>query len=72
MAAIDIADEHDRHIGRVRESHVGDVVRAQVGFRRAAGAFDDDDVCCRAAAAKAFDRDLQQIALVARDAHSPA
>ena len=67
VTAIDIADEHDRHVGRVRESHVGDVVRAQVGFRRAARAFDDDDVGFALQSAKAVERDLQQVASIARE-----
>ena len=44
-AAIDVADHHHRHVGRAGEAHIGDVVLAQIDLRRAARAFDQDDVC---------------------------
>ena len=47
-AAVDVADEHDREVGRAREAHVGQVARAQVDLGRAAGALADDDVVARA------------------------
>ena len=62
VAAIDVADQHDRHVGRMRESHVGDVMRAQIRFRRAARAFDDDDVGFALQPRKLSTRDLQQLA----------
>ena len=43
-AAIDVAEQHDRHVGRRRKSHIGDVAGAQIDLRRAAGAFDQDDI----------------------------
>ena len=29
-AAVDVADQHDRHIGRARKAHIGDVVRRRL------------------------------------------
>jgi hypothetical protein len=43
-AAVDVADEPDRDVDRLGEAHVRDVARAQVHFRRAARAFDDQPV----------------------------
>ena len=43
-AAVDVADQHHRHVGGARKAHVGDVVRAQVDLRGAAGAFDQHEV----------------------------
>ncbi len=43
-AAVDIADQHHRRIGRAGEAHVGDVAGAQVDLGRAAGAFHQHDV----------------------------
>jgi hypothetical protein len=43
-AAVDVADEHDRHIGARRKAHIGDVAGPQIDFRRRARAFDDDKV----------------------------
>ena len=68
VAAIDVADEHDRHVCRVRETHVRDVVRAQVRFRRAAGAFDDDDIGFTLQPAEAVERDCSRSRDRARNA----
>ncbi len=43
-AAVDVADEHDRHVGGARKPHIGDVVVPQVHFRGAARAFDQHEV----------------------------
>ena len=43
-ALVDVADQHDRQVGRLGEAHVGDVVRAQVDLRRAAGALGQDQI----------------------------
>ena len=43
-AAVDVADQHDGHIGGAGEAHIGDVVGAEVDLRRAARALDQDDV----------------------------
>ena len=43
-AAVDVADEDDRNIGRLGKPHVGDVAGAQVDLGRAARALDEDDV----------------------------
>ena len=51
-AAVDVADQHDRHIGRARKAHIGDVVRAQVDLRRAAGALDQHEIGLGAAGAR--------------------
>ena len=43
-AAIDVTHQNHRHIGGAGKAHVGDVVRAQIDFRRATGAFHKDQV----------------------------
>ena len=43
-AAIDVPEHHHGHVGGRGKSHVGDVAGAQVDLRRAAGAFDQDDI----------------------------
>ena len=43
-AAIDVAEQHHRHVGGRGKSHIGDVAGAQIDLRRAAGAFDQDDI----------------------------
>ncbi len=43
-AAIDVGDKDHRAVGSLGESHVGDVVRPQIDFRGAAGAFHDHGV----------------------------
>ena len=65
MTPIDVADQHDRHVRRMRETHVGNVVRAQIGFRRTARTFDDHEFGFLLQPAEAVERDLQQIAAVA-------
>ena len=51
-AALDVADQHDRHVGRLGKAHIGDVAAPQVDLGRAAGAFDQDEVGLRAQAAR--------------------
>ena len=48
-AAVDVADQHDRHVGGLGEAHVGDVAGAQVDLGRAAGALDQHQVAASAA-----------------------
>ena len=43
-AAVDVADQHHRHVGGAGEAHIGDVVGAQIDLGRAARAFDQHDV----------------------------
>ena len=43
-ATVDIADDDDRYVGGACKAHVGDVVAAQVHFRRAARAFDQHQI----------------------------
>ena len=43
-AAIDVPEHHHGHVGCRGKSHIGDVAGAQVDLRRAAGAFDQDDI----------------------------
>ena len=62
-AAIDIADQHHRHIGGARESHVGDVVGPQVDFRSAAGALDEHDVRLAAQLRVAVEHERQNLRL---------
>jgi hypothetical protein len=46
-AAIDVADQRDRHIGGLGETHIGDVASAQIDLGRAAGALDEDEIGIR-------------------------
>ena len=43
-AAVDVADEDHRHIGRLGEAHIGDVAGAKIDLGRRARAFDEDEV----------------------------
>ena len=43
-ATVDIADEHDRHVGPRRKAHIGDVARPEIDFGRRPRALDDDEV----------------------------
>ena len=43
-AAVDITDQHNRHIGRLREAHIGDVVGTQIDLGGAAGALDQYEI----------------------------
>ena len=43
-AAVDVAHQHDGHVGGAGEAHVGDVGGAQVHFRRRARALDQHEV----------------------------
>ena len=43
-AAMDVADEEDRNVRRLRKAHIGKIAVAQIDLGRAAGAFDDDEV----------------------------
>ena len=43
-AALDIADQRHRNIGRLGKAHIGDVAVAQVDFRRTSCSFDEDEV----------------------------
>ena len=53
-AAIDVADENDRHVGAPRKAHIGDVVGAQIDLGRAAGAFDQHQIGLRLQPLEAF------------------
>ena len=59
-AALDVADEHDRHIGAPRKTHIGDVVGAQVDLGRAAGAFDQHEIGFRLQPLEAFEHRRHQ------------
>ena len=43
-AAVDVADQHHRHVGGAGKAHIGDVVLAQIDLRRAARALDQDEI----------------------------
>jgi hypothetical protein len=51
-AAIDIADQHDRHIGARRKPHIGDIAGPQVDFGRRSRPLDDDQIGAGRHAAK--------------------
>ena len=53
-AAIDVAEQNHRNIGRAGKAHIGDIVLAQIDFRRAPGAFNKNQIrlfakCCETA-----------------------
>ena len=62
-AAVDVADQHDRHVGGAGKAHIGDVVCAQIDFRRAAGAFDQHEIGLAAQAREAVEHERQKLAL---------
>ncbi len=62
-APVDIADQHDRHIGAAREAHVGDVVGPEVDLGRAAGAFDQHEIGLLAKASETVEHGLHQARL---------
>ena len=73
-AAVDVADEDDRNIGRLGKSHVGDVAGAQVDLGRASRALDEDDVHAVADPREALEHPGQQLRLpppVFRGPHRP-
>jgi hypothetical protein len=43
-AAIDIADQHDRHAGARGKAHIGDVPGPEVDFRRRTRTLDNDEI----------------------------
>ena len=65
MAAIDVACQHDGQVHRMREAHVRNVVRAQIGFGGTARALDDRPLAFSGEPAIGLDRDAQQVPLVA-------
>ena len=62
-AAIDVADQHHRRIGGARKAHIGDVARAQVDLRGAAGAFDQHEIGLGLHAREAVEHGRQQLRL---------
>src|SRR5262249_3005938 len=60
-AAVDVADQHHRHVGSTGKSHVGDIVEAQVYLRRAACTFDENNVGFALQACEAFQDDGHQV-----------
>ena len=43
-AAVDVADQDDRHVGAGGKAHIGDVARPEIDLGRRAGALDDDEI----------------------------
>ena len=62
-ALVDVADQHDRQIGRLGKAHVGDVVRAQVDLRRAARALGQDQIRIAAQLREALEHVGHQVGL---------
>ena len=62
-AAVDVADQHDRHVGGARKAHIGDVVGAQIDFGRAAGALDQHDIGLAPQALEAVEHERHQLGL---------
>ena len=53
-AAVNVADQNYRHLRGPGKAHVGNVVRAQIDFRCAAGALDQDQVRLERAVGRSF------------------
>jgi hypothetical protein len=64
-AAVDIAGEHHRYVGRGSKSHVGDVAHAQIDLGRATGTFHDNDVGLARELREALQHDGQKRRLAA-------
>jgi len=62
-AAVDVAQQHDRHIGGAREAHVGDVVGAQIDLRRRPRSLDQHEIAFGREAPEAFEHGAQQLGL---------
>ncbi len=62
-ASIDVGNQDDRNICRFGEAHVGDVAGTQIDLRRAAGAFDQQEVTFPREPREAFQDDGQQLRL---------
>ena len=64
-AAVDVAQQHDRHVGGAREAHVGDVVGAQIDLGRRPRALDQHEIAFGREAPEAFEHGAQQPGLQA-------
>ena len=62
-APVDVARQHDGHIGGFGKAHVGDVARPQVHLRRAARPFDQNEIHIGAQTLKAVQHAGHQVAL---------
>ncbi len=62
-ATVDIADHDHRNIGGAGKPHIGDIVGAQIHFRRRTGAFDQHQVALRANSGEAVEHVGQQFSL---------
>ncbi len=60
---IDVAQQHDRHVGGAREAHVGDVGGPQVHLGRRARAFDQHEVRLGREDAEALQHGAEQLRL---------
>src|SRR5262249_55138859 len=61
--AVDVTDEYYWHVRRPRETHVGDVVSAQVHFRSATGALDQYNIGLDLKPRKAIENESHQFRL---------
>ena len=62
-AAVDVAQQHDRHVGGARKAHVGDVRGAQVHLGGGARAFDQHEVGFGREDAEALQHGAEQLGL---------
>ena len=62
-AAVDVAHQHDGHVGRARKTHVGDVVGAQIDLGRRARAFDQHEIAFAREASEAVEHRAQELGL---------
>ena len=62
-AAVDVAQQHDRDVGRPRKAHVGDVVGAQIDLGGRACAFDQHEVALPGQVLEAFEHRAHELGL---------
>jgi hypothetical protein len=62
-AAVDVADQHDRHICCTREAHIGNVVGAEIDLRRAAGTLGEHNISVSLQPREAVQHERHQLGL---------
>ena len=70
-AALDVADQHDRHVGGLGEAHIGDVAGAQIDLGRAAGALDEHEIGLRGEPVEGCQHARQQRSAPASGSRAP-
>ena len=62
-AAVDVADQHDRHVGAGGKAHIGDVARPEVYLGRRPCTLDDDEVGALAHLGPGIEHRIHQLRL---------